>query len=333
MNRRLAFARLLVALLALVGARSAFAQADSRPVLYQLRAESQYVEGCFPPCLCPIYFQDNVQGTFKLTFVNNDTLFDNYTVSEVLWVFRRGGTEYLVRGGGRYRVGGEFALTHQLTLDLTINGDAFRFDSGQVVGGFEFPEINIDIAVNGFFCYDRAFEVRASPVRPGAISRYCLSPVSSYEVGCQPPCLCPISLQGLRGGFGLLPLGDRQDTIVNFGVTGARFEIFNLFPSPSDPPPPPIVATGFGVYQLDAATGQQRMRLELKFSDTGDVLWFDSGWVGSAVDFPRISIALAINNFFCFDRVLNINAGPCRQRLSLEPPTMGRPSDPAQISQ
>ena len=36
-------------------------------VEYRLGEDSDYIEGCFPPCLCPIWIVPELTGTFLLT--------------------------------------------------------------------------------------------------------------------------------------------------------------------------------------------------------------------------------------------------------------------------
>src|SRR4029450_6931946 len=52
-----------------------------------------------------------------------------------------------------------------MVLDLTETGSGTtsRFDSGQVPGGSAFPRIDIDLSVNGFYCFDQAFYLHAAP--------------------------------------------------------------------------------------------------------------------------------------------------------------------------
>ena len=55
----------------------------SPATLYRLNAESSFVEGCFPPCLCPVTIGVPVKGTFLLTPTGFNGLFYTYTVTNV----------------------------------------------------------------------------------------------------------------------------------------------------------------------------------------------------------------------------------------------------------
>jgi hypothetical protein len=67
-------------------------------------------------------------------------------------------------------VGGEFGLLQRLALDLRVGDEPVtRYESGLVAGGSDterFPPIEITIARNAFYCYDRAFTLNAVPLIP-----------------------------------------------------------------------------------------------------------------------------------------------------------------------
>jgi hypothetical protein len=91
--------------------------------------------------------------------------FREFAVTFVQWRAKLGGEEVPIAGTGRYRVGGEFALTQQLELDLRIgSAPEQHFDSGLVVGGAEFPKLDVQISVNGGFCFDTVIDVVATPL-------------------------------------------------------------------------------------------------------------------------------------------------------------------------
>jgi hypothetical protein len=77
------------------------------------------------------------------------------------WEFKQGDTVVPVTGSGLYQLE---SGQPRLTLDL-VEGDLplRQFDSGLVPRQDGFPEITIAVAVNGFFCYDHAFEISAMP--------------------------------------------------------------------------------------------------------------------------------------------------------------------------
>jgi hypothetical protein len=134
------------------------------PQRYSLGPGSTFQQGCFPPCQCPILAPVPVLGTFGLSFANSDPLFDNYEVTDVSWSVPFSEPDLLITGSGTYRVGGDSALTHQLQLDLIVgDGPVQHFDSGLVVGGTEFPAINITISLDNARCFDTVIHIEAVP--------------------------------------------------------------------------------------------------------------------------------------------------------------------------
>ncbi len=151
---------------ALVWASIAAAQTDSSSVQpYVLGPQSNYETGCFGPCLCAIRVEP-LEGTFTLKFVGFDGLYDNYAVSDVRWAVPENSATIAIRGSGTYRIGGEVALLQELSLDLSIDGNAPRhFDSGLVTGADKFPKIDIQIAAQdtNTACVDTVMHVQAAP--------------------------------------------------------------------------------------------------------------------------------------------------------------------------
>lgn len=135
--------------------------------LYVLEKGSAFERGCFPPCMCPALILDDLRGTFVLRPhpLAAPSLFDTYQVDVVRWRVGRGEQELEIRGSGSYEVGGEFALEQRLALDLQVGSEPVqRFDSGFVVPPADFPRIQARISVNGEYCFDTVFDVRAVPV-------------------------------------------------------------------------------------------------------------------------------------------------------------------------
>lgn len=155
----------------LLGATS---NANAQAIPYELHATSDFISGCFDPCDCPLKLHPDLTGLFELEFLNSTpNFFDNYLVRNVSWVVQQGNTQLVVTGSGEYSIGGSLALTQRMTLDLSINGAApVSFDSGFVLGGQSFPAIDIDIAMNDFFCFDQVFAINTAPLSIG--STYCV---------------------------------------------------------------------------------------------------------------------------------------------------------------
>lgn len=136
----------------------------SLPVVYDLKSGSMYHEGCVDPCLCPVA-SNEVHGTFSLIQLSPTPLFTRYSVTDISWtvVNSSGGVVHKITGQGTYQIGGEVAVTQQLTLDLSIDGGTtITLDSGLVPEQSAFP--NILITVNeGLKCTDIWIDINASP--------------------------------------------------------------------------------------------------------------------------------------------------------------------------
>jgi len=282
------------------------AQIGPAPTLYRLDASTTFEEGCQPPCQCPVVSTSDVFGTFTLRFTNSDPAgFNHYAVERVNWSVEMPGSVRRVSGGGEYKVGGQFAITQQLQLDLSFDGAAsVHFDSGVVPGGGGFPAIDIDIARNGFYCWDQVFRLAASPVPASAIVPYHLVN-SQYLVGCLPPCLCPIQYWSIAGGFNLVDLGPASTvTVQHYALVDIHWQ---TLPSPA---PPDQNFNGFGMYRLDTAAGKQRLVCDLT-DGNGLKQRFDSGDVAGGNNFPaKLEVQIALNGFACFDKVFDLHAIP-----------------------
>ena len=152
----------LVVLLAATGATDC-----EHVTSYALLPESGLTQGCFEPCMCPISTLQPLSGTFQLAerLAKEPSLFREFVVFFVDWKVLRGKESVPITGSGLYRVGGEFALQQRMELDLRIGDDpAQHFDSGWVVGGGEFPDLDVRVSINGQFCYDTVIDILASPL-------------------------------------------------------------------------------------------------------------------------------------------------------------------------
>ena len=172
-SRRLA----LILLLCLSAAGADIVRSDDpASTRYRLRKDSSFQEGCFDPCMCPVRIFEPLEGRFSLEPAGSDWLFRSFRVVDVEWRAGSGSGARRIRGSGTYRVGGEFAVQHQMTLDLQIDGGPVeRFDSGLVLGGGNFPRIDITMSLHGVFCYDKVIELRARPAPDVAVDAAALS--------------------------------------------------------------------------------------------------------------------------------------------------------------
>jgi len=131
-------------------------------VPYSLTQGSENEIGCFGPCECPVFMRGPLKGTFLLTPMGSDGTFRRYDVTNVDWVVQAGRGDISITGRGEYRVGSASPPQQQMVLDLNVGGTSQHFDSG-LVGGVDFPRINISVATHGFFCWDSVFVVRSVP--------------------------------------------------------------------------------------------------------------------------------------------------------------------------
>jgi hypothetical protein len=162
----------------LVGAtfQASAQNSGGRPSLYTLRKDSVYETGCFPPCACPVLAQGPVEGRFRLRFEGSNGLFDNYSVDQLRWIVHGSSQDLIVVGSGTYRIGGEFARQHQLSLDLKVVSDPIQhFDSGLVIPTSSFPDIDVRISIHGETCHDTVFDLHARRVRGLTVGRTSVS--------------------------------------------------------------------------------------------------------------------------------------------------------------
>jgi hypothetical protein len=218
-------AKILCAAFFVLGMVATSAQAGT---LYRVNKDTTFEQGCFPPCLCPITVSVPVKGTFVFTPTGFDGLFDTYAVTDVNWLISMGGTNATVTGSGSYKVGGEFALQQQLSLDLQVGGDKVQhFDSGLVTGPAPFPDIKVKISVNGEVCFDTVVELSASPVPLNEIQPYRLLGDSTFQRGCFDACDCAVGpLDQIVGTFDLVAL-DSTALFREFAVVNVRWRHSN----------------------------------------------------------------------------------------------------------
>ena len=321
MKRR---AILLVVMLALVPGlvRAQTAVTPPPSQIYRLTDKSLYQDGCFAPCLCPVFVSGAVSGTFRLSLASRDPLFTIYAVTEVNLIVPLQGSEVRITGEGTYKIGGDFALTEELQLVLKVGDrDPAKYDSGLVVGGGEFPAINLTVAMNSLICRDTAITFAAVPVPAAQILPFALAG-SDYEEGCFGPCDCAISQTPVGGRFGLVKLSDANG-LVTFGVVDARWRIGR--PTLTSSTADGVLVNGFGIYQVSSPPATQRMLLDLTFDGRAPQR-FDSGVVRGGGNPFRIDIALAANGYACFDQVFDLHAKRIRPpaTMSVEPLKKGR---------
>jgi hypothetical protein len=147
--------RLFLIVAAVVGS-AATAHAQT-PVRYSLQTGTNLTEEfCLGPCACPPHSDVlPMHGSFVLTFLDHGPLFDDYGVTLVDWVASSPQGDSHISGSGTYRIGGEVAVTQQMTLDLSIDGDpSMPYESGfvPVDPDHPFPQISITLSTAEFGC-------------------------------------------------------------------------------------------------------------------------------------------------------------------------------------
>ncbi len=290
---------------------------DSVPVLYRLDRGSDYQQGCFGPCLCPILFSEGVKGTFVLTPAGVGPLFTAYAVSGINWMVTLGGTDIFITGSGKYRIGGEFALQQELTLDLKVgDNNVERFTSGLVTGPAPFPAIAITISMNNQTCFDTVFRIHASPVPTDQVIPYRLSERSTFQRGCFGMCDCLVGpLLSIKGNFALVALASEAPWN-QFAVVDVRWRVQQPQVAASSAGMP-IRGAGFYTFGGEGAP-QQRLALLLSVGRE-EPARFDSGWIAGGDAFPRIDALLSQNGATCFDTVIDVHAEPRRPPIRSTP--------------
>jgi hypothetical protein len=157
--------RLALAIWILGAVPCAAATADTTATQYSLVVPPSALQvGCQGPCDCAIT-QQPTYGSFDLLPLGSDGLYTYYAVQRYIASFNNGPGAVAIVGSGQYKIGGEVALTQQLTLDLQIfGGPVQHFDSGVKSVTVPFPRIDVSCAVHGFACMDSVLVVEGKPV-------------------------------------------------------------------------------------------------------------------------------------------------------------------------
>ena len=137
----------------------------------------------------------------------------------------------------------------------------------------------------------------------GAGPVYVLSERATYQSGCFPPCLCPISEQApVRGTFRLTSTG--FDGLYNtYAVSDVRWAA-NIGGAA-------LLIGGSGNYKLGGELALvQQLDLELVIGGN-PAQHFDSGLVpAGSVELPGINVAVSMNHLFCHDTAIMVDAAP-----------------------
>ena len=167
------------AVFVLVAALGSVPAAAAGFLSYELAADSTYQQGCFPPCHCPITAEVPVRGTFVIDPAVTEGDLTSFEVREVSWAFDLAGKPVVVTGAGSYRSAGGDLPSHQLVLDLSIDGTPQRFDSGPIAGRGAFPEIVATLSTSQMVCYDRVLRLHAVPAAGSGRAAFVLTASTS----------------------------------------------------------------------------------------------------------------------------------------------------------
>lgn len=139
---------------------------------YSLTDESTYTRGCLPPCLCPLLETRPVTGNMvliPLQPMDQTPAVQEWAVVRINWTIARPQAESAATGSGFYSITPAAAVPfrHRLLIALTADAQPERIwnsawaelNANDIV----FPPHNlaIDAALNGFFCFDEVFAIRA----------------------------------------------------------------------------------------------------------------------------------------------------------------------------
>ena len=132
---------------------------------------------------------------------------------------------------------------------------------------------------------------------------YVLSERATYQSGCFPPCLCPVSEQApVRGAFRFTPMG--FDGLFNtFAVTDVSWAV-NTGGSER-------FIGGSGNYKLGGEVAfMQQLDLDLVIGGN-PVQHFSSGLVpAGTAELTGINVAVSMNHMFCHDTAIVVDAAP-----------------------
>jgi len=142
----------------------------------------------------------------------------------------------------------------------------------------------------------------AAPGDTGGATGYSLiTPPSSFQIGCQGPCACPIVSFPTYGSFTLVQTG--FDPLYTYYNVERYIASFNNGPGA-------VSITGSGQYKIGGEVAlMQQMTLDLVIEGR-PVQHFDSGLKPLGAPFPQIDISLAAHGFACYDTVLVVDAKP-----------------------
>jgi hypothetical protein len=123
-------------------------------------------QGCFPPCLCPLFMEVPAVGTFDLVLLENlGTVFE-YAIVNVRWRSRPVlAVQNPITGFGNYtRISGFAGWIEDMDLQLFYAGAPQPpFHGGESIDLDPFPAISLDLSQHGLYCLDTLLRLKAKP--------------------------------------------------------------------------------------------------------------------------------------------------------------------------
>ena len=132
---------LSIAAAALLSASAPHALAQTQPNVTLAMVSNNWSSRVCVVCACPTVI-NRVWGHATLVYSHSDQWDAYYTVTGIGWYSDSGQT---VTGTGTYRIGGDFALTHHMSLDVLVNGVPMHFESTDELVTTPFPDIRITV--------------------------------------------------------------------------------------------------------------------------------------------------------------------------------------------
>lgn len=195
--------------------------AHARPVRYRLTSGAVFEQGCFDPCLCPLWVSPTT-GRFRLTPISITGTYDTYSVTNINWRIGNNGDH--ITGQGVFTRFNEFAALNRLELDLAVGSNApEHFDSGMVAAGALWPLINVTISIHGMYCYDTAIVVKARPIfgdvnDDGTVNvNDLLAVINAWGPCPAPPDTCPADVAPIEAADSVIDVNDLLTVINNWG--------------------------------------------------------------------------------------------------------------------
>jgi hypothetical protein len=156
-----------ILVLSAMGPWSAEAAVPNLGHLYILEKSSDFQEGCFYLCECPIVDRNDVQGRFSLIPLGTENGYEVFSVIDLVWTVGADliGSPIDIHGSGTYRTSGQ---SQEVVLDLVVGDRKIeRYQSGLVPVIVPFPAIDIVVLTYPYGCYDTVIEVGAVPANQG----------------------------------------------------------------------------------------------------------------------------------------------------------------------